>query len=70
MIISNTDHQNSLGTSRYVDPVVGSGPIFLGDLHCNGTEDRLINCSHDPVNEFRSCHHWANIGITCRGIEL
>ncbi|KAL9971403.1 hypothetical protein ACROYT_G023923 [Oculina patagonica] len=47
----------------------GSGPIFLKDVKCGGSEQSLLKCKHDgwkshDVNE--SCDHSMDAGVVCR----
>lgn len=41
----------------------GSGPIHLDDVHCNGSEAALVNCTHDPITT--DCYHYEDAGIRC-----
>ena len=40
-----------------------SGPIFLDQIHCNGGESRLSECSSTDIH---MCSHENDIGIICR----
>lgn len=47
----------------------GSGPIFLKDVKCGGSEQSLLKCKHDgwkthDVNG--SCDHSMDAGVVCR----
>ena len=42
----------------------GTGPIFLDDVACNGTERSLLNCSHDGIN-INDCFHSEDIAVEC-----
>lgn len=47
----------------------GSGPIFLKDVRCKGSEKSLLRCQHDgwkthDVNV--SCDHSMDVGVVCR----
>jgi len=44
----------------------GTGPIWLDDLQCTGTETHLFNCSHGGWGE-HNCVHNEDVSITCRG---
>jgi hypothetical protein len=46
----------------------GSGQIVLKNLHCNGTESRLIDCRHDGLGYNRSCRNFNDFGVKCTGI--
>lgn len=41
----------------------GSGPIYLDDVTCSGTEARLIDCSYDRSTS--DCSHSRDAGVTC-----
>ena len=45
----------------------GTGPIYLDNVECSGSESRLIDCSH---SSFVSCHggHSEDAGVRCQGI--
>lgn len=40
----------------------GSGPIHLDNVTCNGSESRLIDCSHISIH---NCGHHKDAGVTC-----
>ena len=49
----------------------GSGPIWLDNILCTGTESTLASCGHLGVNITRSCSHSEDVGVRCykgRGI--
>ena len=39
-----------------------SGPIFLDQLHCNGDETSLSECSYTAIH---MCSHHDDVGIIC-----
>ena len=45
----------------------GVGPIWLDGLLCLGTEDRLVDCSHDGIGNDFFCffQHDADAGVVC-----
>ena len=45
----------------------GTGPIFLDDVGCTGTESRLANCRANPIGE-HNCVHAEDAGAICRPI--
>ena len=43
----------------------GRGDIFLDDVMCNGTEERLTDCA---ASDTENCIHAEDAGVTCRPI--
>ena len=37
----------------------------LDDVHCSGTESRLVNCISNRVN-YHDCSHFEDAGVTCQ----
>ena len=47
----------------------GSGPIFLKDVRCKGSEQSLLSCQHDGLKSHDvngSCDHSMDVGVVCR----
>lgn len=44
----------------------GSGPIFLSNLICQGSEKNLLECSSQPIG-LHTCDHTQDVGIECEG---
>ena len=42
----------------------GTGSIFLDNIQCNGTEDRLIDCSHSSIGS-SNCVHSDDVSVFC-----
>ena len=42
----------------------GTGPIWLEELGCGGSEDRIIDCSHPPLGT-HNCDHIHDVGVIC-----
>ncbi len=42
----------------------GSGPIFLDQLSCGGSETRLIDCSHNEIG-VHDCSHSEDVYLVC-----
>ena len=48
----------------------GTGPIYLSDLNCDGTEMNLLDCArldNQPLG-LQSCEHQQDVAIRCRGV--
>ena len=43
----------------------GDGPAWLDDVHCSGTESRLVNCLSNRVG-YHNCDHSEDAGVTCQ----
>ena len=49
---------------RYFGP--GSGPIWLDNPRCAGSESSLLNCTHDGIGVYRHyCGHDYDAGVEC-----
>ncbi|XP_076860595.1 scavenger receptor cysteine-rich type 1 protein M130-like [Brachyhypopomus gauderio] len=46
----------------------GSGPIWMDDVDCSGSESTLLDC-RSSRNEFRGCHD-KTAGVICSGVRL
>ncbi len=44
----------------------GSGPITLDNVVCAGTEDDLLNCSHNQIFQ-HNCDHSEDVAVICDG---
>lgn len=42
----------------------GTGSIYFGNLNCNGSEERIVDCSSISPH---SCHHSEDAGVRCGG---
>ena len=45
----------------------GSGPIWLENVHCVGTETSLHHCRHNGFAN-HNCGHDDDVGVVCEGI--
>ena len=43
----------------------GTGPIFLDNVQCTGTESRIIDCPHNGVGT-HNCAHSEDVGVRCQ----
>ena len=46
----------------------GTGPIFLDNVGCSGTESSLLNCSHAGIGN-HNCVHSEDAGVRCQSKE-
>ena len=45
----------------------GTGPIFLDDLRCTGTETRLVDCPSNGIGISNHCNgHADDAGVQCQ----
>ena len=47
----------------------GSGPIWLDNVICSGSESTLASCGHLGVGIIRNCNHSEDAGVTCGGTQ-
>ena len=47
----------------------GSGPIWLDNVQCTGSELTLASCVHLGFNITRSCSHSEDAGVRCYGSQ-
>ena len=43
----------------------GTGPVFLSNVACSGSEERLIDCRHSGFGVRGSCGHFEDAGVFC-----
>ena len=43
----------------------GSGPIWLDNVNCVGTEGTIGNCSHNGWGNVEYCYHFKDVGVNC-----
>ena len=58
-----------LSASSYYDSAYfgqGTGPIWLDDLGCSGSELTLLQCSHIGIGS-HNCGHHEDVGVKCSG---
>ena len=57
------------GSVAYREPRFGpgSGPIFLDEVHCSGTEMSLLECDMFAPVGVHMCVHSQDVGVHCEG---
>ncbi len=50
----------------------GSGPIWMNDLECTGSESSLAECPFGGWKDWSKwgCAHWMDVSVECRGVLL
>ena len=63
--------QLGLGTYGYITYNFGqgSGPIWLDNVICTGSESTIASCGHLGFNVTRSCGHYEDVRIVCYGTQ-
>ena len=47
----------------------GNGPVFLYNLECVGSENRLLDCEQSTVGH-NLCDHSNDVGVRCYGVYI
>ncbi|XP_036431284.1 deleted in malignant brain tumors 1 protein-like [Colossoma macropomum] len=50
-----------------IGPGSGSGPIWMNNVGCSGSESALKNCSSAGWGNHSSCDHSKDVGVICSG---
>ena len=50
--------------TKYAHFGQGTGPIFLDDVACRGTEESLYQCSSREIG-VHNCAHYEDAGVIC-----
>ena len=54
----------SIGATPLFGVEFGSGPIYLNQVECLGTEEFLIDCFNIGVSN-QECTHFQDVGVRC-----
>lgn len=60
---------SAISATRSERFVLGSGPIWMAEVQCRGTESALSDCKHDE-RFVQFCAHTRDAGATCTGEGL
>ena len=66
MICRSLGYQGAWSASANAQYGLGNGLIWLDEVHCNGTEQFVQNCSHSPIGH-HNCKHSEDAGVSCIG---
>ncbi len=44
----------------------GTGPVFLSNIRCMGSEEDLLDCTH-TIDIGLYCSHERDVGVRCEG---
>ncbi|KAM6107534.1 LOW QUALITY PROTEIN: antigen WC1.1-like [Phoenicopterus ruber ruber] len=66
VVCKQLDCGSAVGAPQYGTFGPGSGPIWMDDVGCNGTESALSDCKHAGWGE-HNCGHHRGTGVICSG---
>ncbi|CAE1138337.1 unnamed protein product [Acanthosepion pharaonis] len=54
------------GSGEVLPVTAGSGNIFLAEVDCKGTEESIVDCTHNKFQQ-NNCTHKSDVGVKCEG---
>ena len=45
----------------------GIGPVIISNLYCSGSENNILDCSHNKINALTYCGVGQFAGLVCLG---
>ena len=45
----------------------GTGPVIISNLYCSGSENNILDCSHNKINAQTNCGVGQIAGLVCLG---
>ena len=64
VVCRQLNYTRALQAKSYAHFGVGPDPIWLDDVHCSGSEKRLVDCKHNGWGT-HNCMHTEDAGVVC-----
>ena len=62
-LLSLNNRGSDIRVTKYSN--AGSGPIWLTNVGCRGSEDHIDRCSHSGWGNVGTCTHADDVGVNC-----
>ena len=56
-------------TTRQAQFGSGTGPVWLRQVDCTGSESKLSHCTHTGASNTLGCSHAQDVGVQCYGVN-